>query len=408
MVLAYTINRFGTWFAYIALAVYVYDHTHNELAVAAMLIAAQVLSALLVPALVARIETRSGRGGLSALYAVEALAVAGLALLATNGFSLPAVLVLVAIDGTCALAASALARTAAARSAREWARAGRAEDGEPGNGEAADVLEEERIANSALNVGFAVTFALGPALAGVVVTQLGVPAALWIDVGSFVVCGAMMLDLTPHVREGEDLSVRARLRAAREHLSEVPTLQILLIAEAVALTFFTFGGPLEVAYAKTSLGAGDTGYGILVAVWGVGVTIGSVIFARASDRSLFALLVASTAAVGCTYVVWWIAPTLAVAAVAGVVGGIGNGVQWAAVITSVQRLTPGSLHGQMMGAVEVLGAVAPALGFALAGLIAVHTSPRVGFLIGGLGALASLLVFLRLPSAALEPAVSAG
>jgi len=413
VVFAYTVNRFGTWFGYIALAIYVYDRTGSELAVAALLISGQVLSALLVPALVARIETRSGRGGLSALYAVEAAATAVLALLAAHGFSLPAVLVLVAIDGTASLAASALVRTAAARTAREWEYEVAGLSG-AGDAPAADQqlqergLEAERIANSALNFGFALTFAVGPALAGLVVPAFGVPAALWVDVVSFLVCGALMLDLTPHVRPGEDASVRSRLRAAREHLGEVPALRILLIAEAVALTFFTFGGPLEVAYAKTSLDAGDSGYGLLVAVWGIGVTIGSLVFARSGARSMLSLLLASTLAVGLSYVVWWAAPTIAVAAIAGLFGGIGNGVQWAAMITSVQRLTPRSLHGQMMGAVEVLGAIAPAVGFALAGLIAVNSTPRVGFLVGGVGAVLSLLIFARLPQRALEPAAATG
>ena len=401
IVLAYTVNRFGTWFGNIALAIFVYDRTHNELAVAALLIAGQVVSGLLVPAVVARVETRRSRHGLSALYGVEAVAVALLAVIAATGFSLPLVLVLVAIDGTAALAANALLRTAAARSAREWAE----NEMRSGNVSEKDVdrlaWREERVANSTLNLGFAVTFALGPALAGLVVPAFGVTAALWFDVATFLVCGAMMLDLTPAARSAAGLGVRARIRAAREHLDEVPALRLLLGAEAIALTFFTFGGPLQVAYAKASLGAGDAGYGLLAAAWGLGVTFGSVLFARSEERTLLSLLMLSTLAVGVAYIGFWAAPSLAVAAPVAFVGGVGNGMQWASLIGAVQRMTPQALYGQMMGAAEVLGSVAPAAGYTLGGLIAVHSTPRVGFLVGGLGAIASLLIFARLRHGAL-------
>src|SRR5437870_5627532 len=109
IILAYTVNRLGTWFGLLALVVAVYDHTHSALAVAALLFAGQALPALLVPALVARVEASRGRSELSALYAFEGIVTSALAVLFWH-FSLPAVLVLVALDGSAALAASALLR----------------------------------------------------------------------------------------------------------------------------------------------------------------------------------------------------------------------------------------------------------------------------------------------------------
>ena len=121
IVAAYTVNRLGTWFGFIALAVAVYDHTHSAVAVSALLLAGQVLPAFVVPALVARVEASSRRGELSGLYLLEAAATAALAALVWRQFWLPGILLLVALDGTAALAASALLRAAAARCAREWA-----------------------------------------------------------------------------------------------------------------------------------------------------------------------------------------------------------------------------------------------------------------------------------------------
>ncbi len=424
IVAAYTINRTGTWFGYVALSIAVFDETHSAIAVAAVLVASQVLSAFPVPALVARVEASTMRGGLSQLYLFEALATFALAALLKSHFSLPAVLVLVALDGTAALAASALLRAAAARTAREWARAQHEPASAPeldgtahtpagqmladadardrlGGQYASDVraseLEAERKANAALNIGFAITFTLGPTLAGaVVVPALGAPAALLIDAASFLLCGAMLLDVRPHVEDAETSSVGARLRAAWGYIQRAPTLRLLLAAEGVALVFFTFSGPVEVAYAKTSLHAGASGYGLLVGVWGLGATIGSVVFARSIRRSLGLLLSLATLAVGVSYLGWAVAPSLAIACGVGLFGGIGNGVQWASFISAVQNLTPASLRGRMMGAVESLGAICPAIGFTLGGTITALSSPRGAFLVAGTGATACTSAFMRL------------
>ena len=126
-------------------------------------------------------------------------------------------------------------------------------------------------------------------------------------------------------------------------------------------------------------------------------------FARSIKRSLGVLLSAGTLAVGLAYLGWAVAPSLAVACAAGLLGGIGNGVQWAALISAVQRLTPQSLHGRIMGAVESIGAICPAIGLALGGALVALSSPRVAFLVVGLGATASTAAFVRLSLRGLEP-----
>lgn len=406
IVAAYTVNRLGTWFGFIALAIVVYDHTRSDVAVAGLLLAAQVIPAFLVPALVARVETSVHQGALSQLYMFEALTVAALAAVVTWRFTLPAVLLLVALDGTAALAASALLRAAAARAARAWSderladerpgeRAGES-DTWPQEEREHHAAEAERRANAAINIGFAITFTLGPALAGATVSGLGVAAALLIDVVSFVACGAMLLEETPHAEDAESASVRDRLRAGWAHIMAAPKLRALLLVQAVALVFFEFSPPIEVAYAKSSLHAGDGGYGLLLGVWGLGAAVGSIVFARSIQRSLGLLLSSATLAIGVAYLGWAIAPTLAIACAAGLIGGVGNGVQWAALISAVQRMTPDRLHAQLMGAVESIGAICPGVGYAVGGAIAAGASPRIALLIAGIGAVGSTAGFVQL------------
>jgi uncharacterized membrane protein len=390
---AYTVNRLGTWFGFVALSLVVFDHTHSALAVAALLLAWQALPAFLVPAVVARVEASARRRELSALYLFEAVTTASLAVLLWH-FWLPAVLLLAALDGTAALAAMALLRAEVARVARDQIEAQSQSATRPNTSLEDEAHEAERKANAALNFCFSATFVLGPAMAGAVVAVAGASTALFIDVGSFLICGALLTDLHPHVEEAGD-SVRARLRAAWRHINEAPTLRALLIVYGIALIFLEAGAPIEVTYAKATLRAGDRGFGLLVAAWGAGAVLGSVIFARSLRRSLGVMLGAGSLAIGLAYLGFAAAPSLALACVAALVGGVGNGLELPSVVSLVQRLTPQRMHGRMMGAVESLDALCLAIGLPLGGALVALSSPRLAFLIVGLGGTATAAVLLR-------------
>lgn len=393
ILVAYTANRLGTWFGVIALMVSVYDNTHSAVAVAALLLAWQALPAFVVPAVVAKVEASGRRHELSALYFFEALATASLAVLLWH-FWLPGLLLVAALDGTAALAASALLRAEVARAARDQVEE-RTVQTEGQDGSREDVAHEaERKANAALNVAFAATFVLGPALGGAVVAVAGASAALFIDVGSFLICGVLLLDLHPHVDEAGGDSVRARMREAWRHINEVPSLRGLLLVEAVAIVFFESGAPIEVTYAKTTLDAGARGFGLLLGSWGAGAVLGSLVFARMVHRPLPAMLSAGTLAVGLGYLGFAVAPSLVLACAAGLVGGIGNGVELPALNSIVQRLTPQRLHGRLMGAVESLGALSLAIGVPLGGALVALSSPRVAFLVIGVGTMATSAALL--------------
>jgi hypothetical protein len=389
IIAAYAVNRLGSWFGLLALLVAVFDHTHSAFAVAALLFVSQALPAFVVPALVARIEASRRRGQLSWLYFFEALVTAALAALVWR-FSLPAVLVLTALDGIAALAASALLRAELARAARRQVAAGPAAGRSP---EAAG-QEAERRANAELNVAFSATFVIGPALGGAVVAAAGPATALLLDAGSFLLCGALLVDLRAYVDEAGGDSVRSRLRAAWQHLKQARTLRSLLAVEALALVFFESAGPIEVTYAKQTLNAGDRGLGLLLTSWGAGAVIGSLVFARSLRRPLGALLSAGTLGVGLAYVGFAAAPALLEACLAALIGGIGNGVELPSLMSIVQRLTPPRLHGRMMGAVESLSALCLAIGLPVGGALVALSAPRTAFVVVGLGAIATAIALL--------------
>ena len=392
IVSAYTINRLGTWIGTVALSLAVYDKTHSAIAVAGLLMAAQVIPALAVPAVVTRAEASKRGAELSGLYFIECAATVGLAVLVTH-FSYPAILVLVAVDGTAALAANALLRAEAARAGREHVRA--VVSPQPPT-DAQSQMGEQKV-NAAINVAFSATFVAGPILGAALVAGAGAPTALFLDAATFLICGLLLIDRHPHVEEAEGSTVAARLRAAWDYINERPALRALLLIQTVALIFFESSAPIEVAYAKTTLHAGDKGYGLLLTTWGLGAIIGSIIFARAGQRSLSSMISSGTLAVGLAYIGFAVSPTLALACVAALVGGVGNGIQWAPLISAVQVLTPPNLHGRVMGALESLGAISPAIGLTLGGVLVALTSPRFAFLVVGIGAALATLAFMRVP-----------
>jgi Transmembrane secretion effector len=397
---AYTINELGTWLGYVALALGVYDHTHSGIATAGLFISWRLFPALIVPVLVARIEASNRGGELGSLYAVEALVSAVLALL-LHSFWLPGIMLLVAVDGSAAMAASSLLRAAAARAGGEEARSNPTL---AARSEGVDLTElGARKANAALNIAFSVTVATGPALGGLLVAGAGGPTALLIDACSFLACALLLGQLRAHVHEeGVTSSVRARLLAARDHLRAVPRLRSLLITEAVAIVFFTSVEPVEVLYSKATLHAGDSGFGLLVAVWGAGMVLGGIIFARRVHRSLGPMLTGGTLLVGLAYIGLAISPSLTLACVAALIGGVGNGVQWASLYSAVQNLTPEPLHGRLMSTVQSMNAICPSIGFLIGGLLAQLASPRTALLVAGLAASAGTFAFLRLSVDGLE------
>jgi hypothetical protein len=420
ILLAYTVNQVGTWLAYVALLLSTYDHTHSALAVAGLLVAGRLLPALLTPTLVAIVESSGRRGGLSLLYALEAVVAVALAGLLWH-FWLPGLLVLVAIDGTAALTAGALLRATAARvaveeipSSESAPHEGTEEDAsrkEDGRGRRAALLGDEdsavevaqRRANAALNMAFTAAVTLGPAVSGVIVAAAGSPTALLLDAASFLICGALLMNLQALPQEkggiGGAPTVRGRLSAAWRHLQAVPQLRGLLVAEALAIVCFASVEPVVVLYVKGTLHGGDRGFGFLTAAWGVGMVLGGLTFARSVRRPLKPMLVGGTLAGGMSYVGFAAAPTLAIACATAIVGGWGNGVQWPSLISAVQKLTPPELQGRLMGAVESIGGLCPAIGFLLGGAMGSLSSPRAAMLMAGLAATCLTGVFLRITRA---------
>lgn len=378
LALSYAVNELGDNLGVVALAILVLDGTDSALATAALFLCARFLPALAAPWLTARLDRRAVNRSLPLLYSLEALAFAGLAIIADGAFTLAAVLALAFVDGTLALTGRGISRAAVAALLLP-------------NG----TLRE---GNALLNAAFAITSAAGPAAAGVLVATAGAAAALWIDAASFAVIAALLFvarDLPAAAAEDDGATGwAARVREGVAAVRREP-IRTLIAAQAVAFVFFFLVIPIEVVYAKETLDAGDAGYGVLLAAWGVGLVLGSAVFTRVREQPTRVLVVGSTLLVGAGYLGLAAAPGIVLACVASIVGGTGNGVQWVSVLTAVQEALPEALQARVVGLLESVAAAAPGVGFLVGGVLTALWSPRLAYLVAGAGVLVVALVMAR-------------
>jgi hypothetical protein len=173
-----------------------------------------------------------------------------------------------------------------------------------------------------------------------------------------------------------------------------PAVRLLLIGQAFALVLFTLVVPIEVIYAKESLGTTDAGFGILLASWGAGIVVGSLVYLLIKQRSPLTLIVVSTALIGAAYLGMATADTLLVACLISIVGGAGNGMQWISVVTTLQEMTPPDYQARIVGLLESLGAAMPGVGYLLGGALVALGSPRTAYAVAGVGVLMLVLVAL--------------
>lgn len=369
---SYTVNELGDSAGVVALAVLVFDRTGDVAPTAALFLAAKFIPAVVAPLMTAKLDQLATRRTLPLIYLAEAIAFGAFAFIADGNFLLVAVLVLAVVDGTLAVTARALTRAAIASTLQPTG-----------------LLRE---GNALVNIGFAAAAVVGAAVAGVLIATLGLSATLLVDAVSFLLI-AVLLAVSSDLPQagGEREPWLPRIRSGLTFVRHHRTIRWLLLGEAIALVLFTMIIPIEVVYAKETLGSTSAGFGILLASWGLGIVIGSLIYVIVRERSPRLLILISTATIGVAYLGMAGAQTLTVACLLSVLGGAGNGVQWVAVITAIQEATPADYQARVVGLLESSYAAMPGIGYVLGAAITAVGSPRTAYAVAGGGILLLVL-----------------
>ena len=374
LLISYAINRAGDVVGSLALAVVVLSVTGSALATALLFLATQFLPGLVGPGVVVQIDRIAPGRILPALYAVECCLFLVLAAIVHHVGAAP-LIAIAFFDALIAFAARTITRSATGSTLAPH-----------------DLIPEGK---AAFNVALAVAMIGGPVIAGLVLELVGPAAALAIDGFSFLLAAGLVLR-APGLRvapaEHAAGPARGRLREGLRYISRRPELRTLIFGEGLAFVFFYLVVPVTVVYATESLHTGAGGYAAILAAWGVGIALGSAVQVRLARAASSSMIMISTGAVAVGYIATAAAPTLAVAMVASVIGGIGNGTQWASVDTAVHRLVEEAFRARTAAVLESLAAIAPGIGIVVGGALTALLSPRAAYLAAGLGLLVLIAV----------------
>jgi hypothetical protein len=161
----------------------------------------------------------------------------------------------------------------------------------------------------------------------------------------------------------------------------------LVLWQGAAFVFFYLVIPIEVVYVQETLKADAAVLGAMLACWSGGILIGSLIYVRLTRIDTLLLVVGATAAIAFGYIGIGFSRTVFLACAFSVLGGLGNGFQFVAVITLAQDRTPIDYQARITGLLESVGAATPAIGFAIGGALTALASPAVAYLAAGGGVL---------------------
>ena len=239
---------------------------------------------------------------------------------------------------------------------------------------------------------------LGPALGGVIVAVVGPTAALFVDAASFVVSAVTLVAVGTTQRATQAVlrdreSTPARLgpivRSAR-------VLRLILLVTLVGN--LSSGGLSEVALpalAHGPLHSGATGYGLLIAAFGLGALAGTIVAGQLSTLAK-PCLIGSWAFLAEAFFVALI-PYLGGTFAAGValaLFGLCNGFANVLTITAFQRWAPPNLLGRLMGLLLLASMGIFPVSVALAGVVVHNFGPAVFF--AGAGVSLAITILLSL------------
>ncbi|HUY77126.1 MAG TPA: MFS transporter [Ktedonobacterales bacterium] len=259
----------------------------------------------------------------------------------------------------------------------------------------ADALNE---ANALLRLGLNVSRALGPLVGAALLIASGVRGALLADAASFLLSAALLSALpaiSPNARAATPTSdepsenLWVSMRAGVAYITRTAIARAVVIGLFLVTLFVALDNIGLIFLAQRTFGSATTGFGALLAGYGAGMIAAPLILLPLGRRltTLRSLLV-GVALMGVGTAVCGLAPTLWLAVAAQALVGVGNGFQNVANDSLLQQTTPRPLLGRVFGIAYSAPYAALLITYALGGALLNATSPRVVFVIAGLGTLA--------------------
>lgn len=224
----------------------------------------------------------------------------------------------------------------------------------------------------------------GPALGGVVIAHLGLPAAYSVDVLTFSAALIAVALLPP---QGRSSAERERpVAAVLRGLSFARHQPVILGGFAMDLAAMIFGLPRAVfpVLAATTFHAGAQGLGLLYSAPGVGAVVAALLSGPVTRSSrLGRIIVVAISIWGVAIIVFGYVGTLWVALVLLAIAGGADSFSAVCRNTIMQRIAPNELRGRLTSLYFMVVTGGPYLGDVEAGAVANAFGAEVAIVTGG-------------------------
>jgi MFS family permease len=251
-------------------------------------------------------------------------------------------------------------------------------------------------ANALISGAFSASIMVGPAFGGLLVASLGVNAAFFLDAASYLLSAAFLSRIPlAHPQSGDAEGFGREVKAGIGYLAGARVPLAIVVGAFFTILTINITVPAEVFLAKETFDAGDTGYGLLVSLWGSGMVLGSALMVVVGDRvRLVPLYLLSIFAGALALAGTGLAPAFALALGALMIEGIATGIDNVATDTILQQRVPDAFLGRVFAVRFLSYSAGEALAYLVGGLVVDAIGPRSTYLLAGIATAAAGLVIL--------------
>ena len=265
-----------------------------------------------------------------------------------------------------------------------------------------EMVGRERLTNAvSLNTAtFTIARIAGPAIAGILITTIGIGECFLVNTISFIPITIALLRMDKsELRPGEAVERKpGQIREGLRYVASQPALKTLLIMMAIVGTLqYNFQVILPLLAKDTFSGHADTA-GLLGVMTGVGMFIGSMTNAAFGRPGRRVLLVAGVSLASFTLAVA-VAPSLFLASLLLIPLGASSMAFLTTMNTSVQLSASDTMRGRVMALYFVLFLGSTPIGAPIVGWVAETFSPGAALALGGIATLVGCgYGYLKLPT----------
>jgi MFS family permease len=241
----------------------------------------------------------------------------------------------------------------------------------------------------------------GPALAGVLVGQYGLRVPLLINAATYLAIAGVGLVLRTRRNAAATKQTPAADAApapepVRWRLSGDRILFPLIVLVGAAVAGAGLVSVAEVFFVRETIGASETVYGLVTAVWSGSIMAGAWLFARQKldDGGLAFALVGTLVTICVTFAVLGQVRSIAMVVGLFVIGGICNGALNSAAGVIMARRVPAAVRGRAFATLVAVVNGGNMGAFLLSGLMLGWLAPQTVITIAGVAGLAAVAVFL--------------